>query len=96
MVEGNESCKFSMDFRFFSPQDAGELGVVYHETKQCWITLHRHESIQHILDTIIHESLHIAIMDTSTGANNESEDMNMEQEHELMKRVIWCNNDWVF
>ena len=75
-------------------QDASEYGVTYSETKQVWITLHRHESIENILDTILHESIHQAICSKVTG-EDESENMNIEQEHEMMKRVFWNLNDWV-
>jgi len=90
------------DFRAFNPQDANEFGVTYPATKQVWITLHRHESIDNIINTIIHEELHQAIRSEVVELKHdkaqkmdESERMDMEQEHELMKRVIWCLNDWV-
>ena len=76
-------------------QDSDEKGVCYTQTKQVWITLHLHESIEDILDTIIHESLHQAITD-KTVVEDESENMGIEQEHELIKRVRWVLNDWIF
>jgi len=85
------------DFRVINFQDSSEFGVCYEETKQVWITLHRHESIQNIIDTIIHESLHQAITSNSQDDDmDESIKMHGEQEHELMKRVIWAMNDWIF
>lgn len=82
------------DFRIINMQDASEYGVTYSHTKQVWITLHRHESIQGILDTITHESIHQAICSDVVG-KDESENHDIEQEHEMMKRVIWALNDWI-
>lgn len=91
---------WTTDFRFVNLQDANEYGVTYSQTKQVWITLHRHESISNILDTILHESIHQAICDKTVGDGalhtlDESENMDMEQEHELMIRMFWYINEWV-
>jgi hypothetical protein len=82
------------DFRIINFQDASEMGVTYSGTKQVWITLHRHESIKSIIETILHETIHQAIADDVVGVD-ESENHDTEQEHEMMKRVIWVFNDWV-
>lgn len=85
------------DFRYINYQDSSELGVCYDEMKIVWITLHNHESFNSIIDTINHESLHQAIGSDVVGEDlDESNNMNIEQEHELIKRVIWCYNDWLF
>ena len=91
--------KWVQNFRIINFQDSGEYGVCYQETKRVWITLHRHESIDNIINTINHETLHQAIADESVkGIDddvNESAKMHGEEEHELMKRVIWAMNDWI-
>ena len=60
--------------------------------------MHTHESIQDIISTILHESLHNALAldveKTDKREMNVSESMDIEQEHELLKRVIWSFNDW--
>ena len=90
------------DFRAINPQDSAEYGVTYQDRKRVWITLHRHESIENIINTINHESLHQAIRSVVVESKNdkgekmdEGENMDMEEEHELMKRVIWYTNDWL-
>lgn len=79
--------------------DTTEKGVCYYETKQVWCTLHTHESITDIISTILHESIHNALAldveKTDRRIMNVSELMDVEQEHELLKRVLWCYNDWV-
>jgi hypothetical protein len=85
---------WTMDFRIINYQDASEFGVCYVGTKQVWITLHRMESEAQIIDTILHEAIHQAICDKTVG-EDESVNMDGEQEHELMKRLFWFNNDWV-
>ena len=60
--------------------------------------MHTHESIQDIISTLLHESLHNAlaldIEKTDRREMNISETMDIEQEHELIKRVVWAFNDW--
>ena len=52
---------WTYDFRTINTNDNTERGVCYYETKQVWCTLHTHESIQDIISTILHESLHNAL-----------------------------------
>lgn len=89
---------WTYDFRTINTNDNTERGVCYYETKQVWCTLHTHESIQDIISTILHESLHNALAldveKTDRREMNMSETMDIEQEHELIKRVIWAFNDW--
>jgi len=87
--------KWTSDFRGINLQDASEYGVTYGATKQAWCTLHRHESLDNIYNTLHHESVHQAIIDDITGAPDESESMDGEQEHELMLRLFWVYNGWV-
>jgi len=92
---------WTQNFRIVNLQDSSELGVCYQQTKQVWISLHRHESIQNIIDTVNHETLHQALRSDVIKKNEHDDEMDMtrfmdtEQEHELIKRVIWLVNDWV-
>ena len=90
---------WTYDFRTINTNDNTERAVCYYETKQVWCTLHTHESIQDIISTILHESLHNALAldveKTDKREMNVSETMDIEQEHELIKRVIWAFNDWI-
>tara|TARA_R110000751_G_scaffold98738_1_gene191911 strand:+ start:72 stop:434 length:363 start_codon:yes stop_codon:yes gene_type:complete len=90
---------WTYDFRNINMQDSDEKGVCYSQTKQVWITLHLHESFNDIIDTIIHESLHNAICldlwKVEKRSMDESLIMEIEQEHELIKRISWVLNDWV-
>jgi hypothetical protein len=90
---------WTYDFRNINMQDSDEKGVCYSQTKQVWISLHLHESLNDIIDTIIHESLHNAICidvwKVEKRPMDESLIMEIEQEHELIKRISWVLNDWV-
>lgn len=83
------------DFRLINFQDATEKGVCYGNTKQTWVTLHNHKSMNDLIITSIEESLHQAINDDSYGMPNETESMDVEHEEELVKRLFWCINDWI-
>ena len=84
------------DIRVMNYQDSSEYGVTYPERKKSWVTLHRHESMDNIINTMNHEALHMAIRDDMGCDLDEMKHMDGEEEHELMKRIIWCVNDWVF
>jgi hypothetical protein len=90
---------WTQDFRNINYSDNTEKGVTYYDTKQVWITLHMHESLQDIISTILHESLHNALAldveKTDKRAMNVSDTMDIEQEHMLIKKAIWAYNDWV-
>ena len=84
------------DIRLVNLQDASEYGVTYIATKQVWTTLHRHESFQGIIDTMLHESIHQAIADITVGEDlNENTNIDGEQEHELILRFLWIYNGWL-
>lgn len=85
----------SQDFRLINFQDASEMGVCYSRTKQTWITLHQHKSISTIINTSIEESIHQSISDETHGMPSEEDNMNVEQEEELVKRLFWHINDWI-
>ena len=91
---------WTYDFRIINMQDSEEKGVCYSQTKQVWISLHRHESFNDIIDTTIHESIHNAICidvwKVEKTPMDESLMMEVEQEHELIKRISWVLNDWVY
>lgn len=87
------------DFRYVNLNDCSEKGVCYLETKQVWCTLHQHESLEDIYTTLLHESIHNALsLDVEKNDKrvmNISSLMDMEQEHELIKKLFWHINDWV-
>ena len=91
---------WTYDFRTINMQDSDEKGVCYSLTKQVWITLHLHGSFDDIIDTAVHESIHNAICldlwNIEKRPMDESLAMDGEQEHELMKRISWVSNDWIY
>lgn len=85
----------AQDFRLINFQDSSEKGVCYPSTKKTWITMHQHKSQDDIIISSIEESIHQAIMDDTNGLVDESVNIDMEQEEELVKRLFWFMNDWV-
>lgn len=85
----------SQDFRLINFQDAAEKGVCYPSTKQTWVTIHQHKSIDDIIISSVEESLHQAIRDESGGMIDESVSMDAEHEEELVKRLFWAMNGWI-
>jgi len=86
----------SQDFRLINFQDSAEKGVCYGTTKQTWVTLHHHKSIDDILISSVEESIHQAICDDISGTmEDESGIMDVEHEEELVKRLFWAMNDWI-
>lgn len=89
-----ESKTPAMNIRILNPEDAGEKGVCYPETKQSWISLHLHIGYQDIYDTMIEEGIHIAIRDESFGMKDESVMCNIEQEEQMIEKTFWILADW--
>lgn len=83
------------DFRLINFQDSSEKGVCYNVSKQTWVTLHNHKSIDDLLISSIEESIHQAIREDDYGMINDAEIMDMEHEEELVKRLFWFMNDWI-
>ena len=46
------------NFRLINREDSDEKGVCYEESRQTWVTLHRHISDEDLLNTTIEESVH--------------------------------------
>ncbi len=71
--------KFDCDFRLFN-SESDTLGDTYPDTKKSYVNLVKHESFNQIIDTIIHEDLHIPIL---------REDLNADVEHKIIKKLFW-------
>ena len=69
---------FEFNFRMYNSH-SDTFGEAYMDTKKVWINLVKHESINAIIDTIIHESLHCALI---------REDMVDDIEHEIVRRMM--------
>ena len=69
-----------IELKFFDEEV--ELGEYYEDTNTVRIFLHRHESLNQILDTIEHEVLHKCIGDTE-------EEIDIYQEHRLIFHSLW-------
>jgi len=68
---------YSSDFRLHNPLD-NSRGDTYSDTEQSYTNLASHESIFEILDTINHETLHVAL---------KREDMTIETEHIIIRKI---------
>lgn len=84
----------AMNIRIASPEDGNEKGVYYPETRQTWISLAKHISDQDIDDTMMEESIHLAIRDDSYGMRDESIHMNIEQEEQMIEKMFWVLAEW--
>lgn len=51
----------SQDFRLINPVDPAEKGVAYSDSCRTFVDLAPHSSIDDLVDTCVHESIHAAI-----------------------------------
>ena len=61
-------------------------GDHYHDSNYTWINVSAHETEADLIDTIVHESIHVAM---------KREDINTDAEHHLIKVMNWANEDWL-
>jgi len=78
------------NFRIINREDSDEKGVCYDESKQTWVTLHKHISEDDIILTSIEESIHqcMAMFELSLISN-------IEQEEWFVEQVFWVMCDWI-
>jgi hypothetical protein len=72
-------------FRMRNPH-YNSKGDTYEDSHYSWINVSAHETMADLLDTITHESIHVAM---------KREDMNIDAEHNIMKHMAWAGEDWV-
>lgn len=77
-----------MDFEMIS--DDNDYGEYFQNTNRILIFLKAHaENIENIPDTIHHELLHKCITDIL------DDDIDLNQEHKLIRNVIWAEKDLI-
>ena len=74
---------FTHTFRLLNPQSL-TYGETLLNAEICYVNVAMHDSIENIINTCIHESLHAAL---------KRESMDDDHEHECIKRLFWCMND---
>ena len=78
------------NMRIINREDCEEKGVCYEESKQTWITLHKHISEEDLVHTSIEETIHQCL--AMFGLNDIS---NPEQEEWFVEMLFWTMNDWI-
>ena len=79
------------NFRFINREDSDEKGVCYEESRQTWVTLHRHISEEDLINTSIEESVHQVL--SMFGLDTIS---NIEQEEWFVEQMFWALSGWTF
>jgi hypothetical protein len=78
------------NFRLINREDSDEKGVCYEESRQTWVTLHRHISDEDLLNTTIEESVHQCM--SMFGLDLIS---NIEQEEWFVEQMFWALSGWI-
>jgi len=76
---------YTVLLRMRNPSDDSK-GDTYSDVPYAWVNLSAHETEADLIDTIVHESIHVAM---------KREDMNIDAEHRLMKVMSWAEQDWL-
>lgn len=77
------------NFRLINREDSDEKGVCYEESKQTWVTLHRHISEEDLINTSIEESVHQCMFMFGVDLI-----ANIEQEEWFVEQMFWVLNGW--
>ena len=84
----NTSAK--MDFFLMAEEDTATLGEYFEDTNRIAVYLIPHsECLPNLLSTITHEVFHKIITDTE-------ETIDIGQEHNLIKKVMWFEQELIF
>ena len=76
-----------MDFKFMAEDDLSTFGEYFEDTNRIAIYLIPHsECLANLYSTISHEVFHKIITDSE-------EIIDIEQEHNLIKRIMWFEQD---
>ena len=76
-----------MDFKFMAEDDLSTFGEYFEDTNRIAIYLIPHsECLANLYSTISHEVFHKIITDSE-------ETIDIEQEHNLIKRIMWFEQD---
>ena len=79
-----------VDFRFMAEDDNATLGEYFEDTNRIAVYLIPHsECLPNLISTITHEVFHKIITDTE-------EIIDIEQEHNLIKKVMWFEQELIF
>lgn len=78
------------NMRVINTEDSNEKGVCYEESKQTWVSLHKHVSEEDILITCTEESIHEALR--IIGISNK---VDVEQEEWFVEKVFWAMQGWI-
>lgn len=78
------------NFRIINREDGNEKGVCYTSSKQTWVTLHKHTSIEDIIDTCTEESVHQCL--SMAGMDDKADG---EQEEWFIEQMFWALRGWI-
>ena len=77
--------EYTVLFRMRNPNDSTK-GEMYSDNLNAWVNVSQHESMCDLIDTIVHESIHVAM---------KREYMNDDAEHTIIKYKGLANEDWL-
>jgi hypothetical protein len=78
------------NMRIINREDSAEKGVCYEESRQTWVTLHKHVSIPDIIITSVEETVHQCI--AKAGLTDIT---NTEQEEWFVEQMFWALEGWI-
>ncbi len=82
---------WEQDFRFVNTQTPCR-GICYEQTSRSYVYLGMHESINEIIDSCVHESIHMAIRHYMIHGEEYPERMDIDHEHEMMRYFMMAED----
>lgn len=84
----SNSSTFEQTFHFLGKEDLLR-GIYYPETERSIVYLHKHETLDDLVNTCVHETIHHCIF----GFTEEEDtfQIDIEQEHDIIRNMVWAD-----
>lgn len=95
----HEGSDWIHDFEVLSVENGATYGICYPESRTCRTYLAKHESTVDIINTTArHEPIHAILADFYFYGDGDEgvEMMDLEQEHKLIQKISWVEDEGVF
>jgi hypothetical protein len=89
MLIGKAS-RFTQDFKII-PHEMMVRGIFHSESYRSVVYAGRHESIQEIIDTCVHETIHGVVQESIDDLEENELKIDIEQEHNAIRYMMWAD-----
>ncbi len=89
---------FNQDFQLQDRETGLIRGIYYPETRRSMVFLGRHESIEDLINTCVHETIHQCLFSLiyEEDAEYKTRLIDIHEEHDMIRDIAWMDLDTIF